>query len=168
MSRRTKQFSLSSDKRPNYATVDLDEVVGVREQKYGFTVLHLRGGDAVTVVEPYEDVVAAVWPPAGETQETVAAWRRVTFGDKQDPATVAARLLGEAAELASLFSLGPDESAEATLLDQVRHECADVLVFLWGLADVMGFDLQAAANEKMAVNRKRQWRTDGKGGGQHR
>jgi hypothetical protein len=37
----------------------------------------------------------------------------------------------------------------------VREECADVLIYLVRLADVLGLDLLAAANEKIARNETR-------------
>jgi NTP pyrophosphatase (non-canonical NTP hydrolase) len=84
------------------------------------------------------------------------------FVDERDwdqfhsPKNLAAALTVEAAELLEHFQwlrdgrpeeLGPDK------LVQVRHEMADVLVYLVRLADKLDVDLLAAVQEKMVLNR---------------
>jgi NTP pyrophosphatase (non-canonical NTP hydrolase) len=84
------------------------------------------------------------------------------FVDERDwdqfhtPKNLAAALTVEAAELLEHFQwlragdaaeLGPDK------LVQVRHEMADVLVYLVRLADKLDVDLMAAVEEKMVLNR---------------
>jgi NTP pyrophosphatase (non-canonical NTP hydrolase) len=84
------------------------------------------------------------------------------FVDERDwdqfhtPKNLAAALTVEAAELLEHFQwlragdaaeLGPDK------LVQVRHEMADVLVYLVRLADKLDVDLMAAVQEKMVENR---------------
>ncbi len=72
------------------------------------------------------------------------------------PKNLSAALSVEAAELLEHFQwlqsgqpaeLGPDK------LVQVRHEMADVLVYLIRLADKLDVDLPAAVEEKMVLNR---------------
>lgn len=72
------------------------------------------------------------------------------------PKNLAAALTVEAAELLEHFQwlqsgrieeLGPDKLAE------VRHEMADVLVYLVRLADKLDVDLFQAVEEKMVLNR---------------
>ena len=72
------------------------------------------------------------------------------------PQNLSAALSVEAAELLEHFQwlqdgraeeLGPDKLAE------VRHEMADVLVYLVRLADKLDVDLMAAVEEKMVLNR---------------
>lgn len=72
------------------------------------------------------------------------------------PKNLSAALSVEAAELLEHFQwlqsgqsgeLGPDK------LVQVRHEMADVLVYLVRLADKLDVDLMAAVEEKMVLNR---------------
>jgi NTP pyrophosphatase (non-canonical NTP hydrolase) len=72
------------------------------------------------------------------------------------PKNLSAALSVEAAELLEHFQwlqhgradeLGPDK------LVQVRHEMADVLVYLVRLADKLDVDLMAAVQEKMVLNR---------------
>ena len=84
------------------------------------------------------------------------------FVDERDwdqfhtPKNLASALSVEAAELLEPFQwLQTGAAAElgAQKLVQVRHEMADVLVYLVRLADKLDIDLMAAADEKMALNR---------------
>jgi NTP pyrophosphatase (non-canonical NTP hydrolase) len=85
-----------------------------------------------------------------------------TFVDERDwdqfhtPKNLSAALSVEAAELLEHFQwlhtgdaaeLGPDKLVE------VRHEMADVLVYLVRLADKLEVDLSSAVEEKMVLNR---------------
>ncbi len=85
-----------------------------------------------------------------------------TFVDERDwdqfhtPKNLSSALSVEAAELLEHFQwlhtgaaaeLGPDK------LRAVRHEMADVLVYLVRLADKLDVDLGAAVEEKMVLNR---------------
>ncbi|MCG2583077.1 nucleotide pyrophosphohydrolase [Massilia sp. TS11] len=72
------------------------------------------------------------------------------------PKNLASALAVEAAELLEIFQwlrqgepdeLGPDK------LQAVRHEMADVLLYLVRLADRLGVDLPSAVDEKMVLNR---------------
>lgn len=84
------------------------------------------------------------------------------FVDERDwdqfhtPKNLASALSVEAAELLEHFQwlqhgrpeeLGPEKQVA------VRHEMADVLVYLVRLADKLGVDLFAAVEEKMVLNR---------------
>ena len=72
------------------------------------------------------------------------------------PKNLSAALSVEAAELLEHFQwLHTGERAElgAPKLQQVRHEMADVLVYLVRLADKLDVDLMAAVSEKMILNR---------------
>lgn len=72
------------------------------------------------------------------------------------PKNLAVSLNVEAGELLEPFqwvAIGStDELTELQLL-QVRHESADVLVYLIRLADKLGIDLGAAVREKLELNR---------------
>ncbi len=72
------------------------------------------------------------------------------------PKNLAMALNVEAGELLELFQwLTPEESArimEGEKAQDVRHEMADVLVYLLRLADVLGVDLKTAVEEKMRHN----------------
>lgn len=85
-----------------------------------------------------------------------------TFVDERDwdqfhtPKNLACALSVEVAELLEHFqwlqSGQRDELGEARL-EQVRHEMADVMVYLVRMADKLGVDLGDAVIEKMALNR---------------
>jgi dCTP diphosphatase len=72
------------------------------------------------------------------------------------PKNLACALSVEVAELLEHFQWlaqgKPDELGEQGI-EQVRHEMADVLVYLVRLADKLDVDLGAAVVEKMALNR---------------
>lgn len=72
------------------------------------------------------------------------------------PKNLSAALCVEAAELLEHFQwLERGDAAELGphKLGQVRHEMADVLVYLIRLADKLDVDLHAAVLEKMVLNR---------------
>jgi dCTP diphosphatase len=72
------------------------------------------------------------------------------------PKNLASALCVEAAELLEHFQWLKDGSSEElgpAKLTQVRHEMADVLVYLVRLADKLDIDLHAAVEEKMVLNR---------------
>jgi NTP pyrophosphatase (non-canonical NTP hydrolase) len=98
--------------------------------------------------------------PGGEFAQLRELVRQ--FVDERDwdqfhsPKNLASALTVEAAELLEHFQwlqhgrtdeLGPDK------LQEVRHEMADVLVYLVRLADKLDVDLVAAVQEKMVLNR---------------
>jgi NTP pyrophosphatase (non-canonical NTP hydrolase) len=72
------------------------------------------------------------------------------------PKNLSAALSVEAAELLEHFQwlqTGVQEELGVEKLAQVRHEMADVLVYLIRLADKLDVDLPAAFAEKMILNR---------------
>jgi NTP pyrophosphatase (non-canonical NTP hydrolase) len=72
------------------------------------------------------------------------------------PKNLAAALSVEAAELLEHFQWlqhGRVDELGADKLEQVRHEMADVLVYLVRLADKLDVDLMAAVEDKMVLNR---------------
>lgn len=75
------------------------------------------------------------------------------------PKNLAMALAGEAGELLAEFQwLTPEESATVMLAEAgaaVRDEVADVAIYLIRLADVLGIDLVAAADEKITRNDQR-------------
>jgi NTP pyrophosphatase (non-canonical NTP hydrolase) len=98
--------------------------------------------------------------PGGELEQLRDIVRQ--FVDERDwdqfhsPKNLASALTVEAAELLEHFQwlqhgrsdeLGPDKLVE------VRHEMADVLVYLVRLADKLDVDLLGAVKEKMVLNR---------------
>ena len=98
-------------------------------------------------------------PAPGSLDELAALIR--AFAAERDwdqfhtPKNLAMGVAIEAAELMEEFHwLTPEQSAQlpAEKLEPVRHEMADVLVYLVLLADKLGIDLLAAAAEKIAIN----------------
>ena len=84
------------------------------------------------------------------------------FVDERDwdqfhtPKNLSAALTVEAAELLEHFQwlqTGEAEELGEDKLREVRHEMADVLVYLVRLADKLDVDLFAAVQEKMVLNR---------------
>jgi dCTP diphosphatase len=74
------------------------------------------------------------------------------------PKNLAMALVGEAGELAAEFQwMTENQSREpdAAQLARIRAESADVLNYLVRLADKLGIDLIAAANEKIDLNAHR-------------
>jgi NTP pyrophosphatase (non-canonical NTP hydrolase) len=74
------------------------------------------------------------------------------------PKNLAMALVAEAGELAAEFQwLTAAQSAapEAGQLERIRAESADVLIYLVRLADKLGFDLLAAAADKLRENERR-------------
>jgi len=72
------------------------------------------------------------------------------------PKNLSSALSVEAAELLEHFQwlhTGTADELGETRLEQVRHEMADVLVYLVRLADKLDVDLGAAVQEKMILNR---------------
>ena len=84
------------------------------------------------------------------------------FVDERDwdqfhtPKNLASALSVEAAELLEHFQWlqhGRVDELGEHKLTEVRHEMADVLVYLVRLADKLGVDLLAAVEDKMVINR---------------
>ncbi len=77
-----------------------------------------------------------------------------------NPRNLAAALSVEASELLEVFQWMTDAEAQAVMDDpkraaSVRDECADVLIYLIRLADILGVDLIAEANAKIERNEQR-------------
>jgi len=99
-------------------------------------------------------------PAIGELEQLRELVRQ--FVDERDwdqfhsPKNLAAALSVEAAELLEHFQWlqhGRFEELGEARLREVRHEMADVLVYLVRLADKLDVDLMAAVQEKMVLNR---------------
>ncbi len=71
------------------------------------------------------------------------------------PKNLAMALIVEAAELVEQFQwLTPGQSQDLAPEKQeaVRQECADILIYLTRLADVLGIDLLDATKDKLVIN----------------
>lgn len=95
-----------------------------------------------------------------ETSQTIAQWGTKTFGDAASVKSYALRAQEELAELIDAIEVGePDKN--------IAHEAADVTILLHRIAGTLGLELYDAVDEKMAINRKREWVPSGDGVGQH-
>ena len=92
---------------------------------------------------------------------TLLRERTRAFADARDweqyhtPKNLAMALSVEVAELAEHFQwlkTGAPEELDARSREGIRHELADVLLYLVQLADRSGVDLRTAALEKMELN----------------
>jgi hypothetical protein len=124
-----------------------------------------------------------------ETQETVHRWIDETFpGTDPESPRKAIRALEEMVELCLASGATPNEIAGACRKiihenlpqvtsrdwgescaqpDKIPVEAADVLIVLYGVAGMRGFDLHAEVDRKMAINRSRTWKALGDGTGYH-
>jgi len=102
-------------------------------------------------------------PAAPSANDSLTALRDLTrqFAGERDwqqfhtPKNLAMALSVEVAELAEHFQwlkTGADDELDDAKRTAIRHELADVLLYLVQLADKRGVDLYAAAVEKMALN----------------
>jgi hypothetical protein len=123
-----------------------------------------------------------------ETQDTVGKWIQDTFpGTDPESPRKSLRALEEMVELC-LASGASQEQVYNTVCDCMlqdlresgRHtrkgkqapekipvEAADVLIVLYGVAHMRGFDLHDAVDSKMMINRSRKWAARGDGTGYH-
>lgn len=74
-----------------------------------------------------------------------------------NPKNLTMALAGEAGELLELFQWLTAEESENIMADgksakQVRHEIADVFVYLLRLTDKLNIDLEKAVREKLVLN----------------
>ncbi len=82
------------------------------------------------------------------------------WGQFQDPKSLVLALMGEVGEVAELLQWIPADQAVETFAapdrrDRIGDELADVLIYLVRLADVLGVDLGAAGEAKLARNHAR-------------
>lgn len=94
-----------------------------------------------------------------ETFASVGEWAVSTFG----PGTVKRRLERAGEELEEAIA----DAHVGAPIEEIMAEIADVLICLCGAARVAGGDLQSAFDDKMAINRARQWSLRGDGTGYH-
>ena len=92
-------------------------------------------------------------------QQRVAAFAAARDWEPfHSPKNLAMALSVEAAELVEEFQWLTEEQSRALDADRrerVRLELADVFIYLLRIADKLGVDLVAAANDKIALNEKK-------------
>ena len=82
------------------------------------------------------------------------------WGQFHNPKDLAVSINIEAAELLELFQWKNEKEAEEFLKDskdreKLGQELADVLIYLFDLAEITGIDLEKAVLEKLEHNRKK-------------
>lgn len=122
--------------------------------------------------------------PMKETQRSVGEWINQTFpGTDPESPRKAIRALEEMVELClasgataaevneavecALLRCGQSERERRKQPDKIPVEAADVLIVLYGVAHMRGFDLHAEVDKKMLINRSRRWAVRGDGTGYH-
>lgn len=96
-----------------------------------------------------------------ESSKTIAAWGTQVFGNAASVKAYAIRAQEELAELIEAIEDGEPNK-------NIALEAADVTILLHRITGTLGLELYTAIDEKMAINRKRDWVPDGNGVGQHR
>jgi dCTP diphosphatase len=74
------------------------------------------------------------------------------------PKNLAMAISVEASELLEIFQWlteAQSRTPNAQQQEQIRHEMADVMLYLIRLSDVLGIDMASAITEKMAINAAR-------------
>lgn len=94
------------------------------------------------------------WP-----QRSILDWAKSQFG-WHSPEKIAIRGNKEMAEL--LSALANNKPAF-----EIVEECADVAVFLFQIAESLGYDLLGMVDMKMDINEKRTWEIGSDGSHQH-
>lgn len=94
-----------------------------------------------------------------ELSEQLAEFARVRDWEQfHSPKNLSMALIAEAAELVEHFQwLSEEESSSlpSQKLEEVRMELADIQIYLIRIAERLGVDLVAAAQQKMAINEQR-------------
>jgi len=96
-----------------------------------------------------------------ETSATIALWGQQTFGSLSSPMAALERAALEMDELREAIARPETPPKEMAM------EAADVVILLHRLCGELGYDLNALVDEKMRLNRDRQWTVAGDGTGQH-
>ncbi len=104
-----------------------------------------------------------------ETQKTISAWGRETFGHSTATA-IGTRMNVEVAEMLVALRCLADTSDPAKVLryrKEAAREGADVYIMLVQVMEALGADLQAEVDRKVPILRKREWKTNDNGKVQH-
>lgn len=105
-----------------------------------------------------------------ESQKSIMDWADQTFGPVSDPLQSALRADQEMKEFRGRLNEALGQEQGEALRDHFSYLCAeaaDIVICLYRMASVMGADLGQEIDQKMKINRLRQWVSDGTGHGQH-
>lgn len=99
-----------------------------------------------------------------ETQRSITNWANETFGAPSNVMVIYDRMMDELTELRweLLKNVGEADNTRA-----VGREVADVAIMLAQIAELSRVNLHTEVDDKMAINRKREWVTTGEGVGKH-
>ena len=90
-------------------------------------------------------------------QADVGAWHRATF-DPCPLSWVGNKLAAECGEVnQAILTLEGEPQREGREYEDLRAECADVLVVLYAIADRAGFDLRVAFQERFSEVSRREF-----------
>jgi len=95
-----------------------------------------------------------------ENQYSIYNWSREAFGIPTTHRCIA-RANEEMAELVKTDAIRGS-------FDEIMKEAADIVIVLKILAAICSRDLDQAVDDKMGINRKREWVGDGNGCGYHK
>lgn len=107
-----------------------------------------------------------------ESQRSIVDWADWTFGPVE-PLVAGSRAASEMKEFISRLNIAlSDQETEQPALPfahfgELCSEAADVVICLYRMVAGMGSDLGREVDRKMAINRRRRWKSNGDGTGQH-
>jgi dCTP diphosphatase len=118
-----------------------------------FSTEELRQRKQFSMTAPDKNLIDAA--PLQQVLKTFAAdrnWERF-----HSPKNLAMALTGEVGELVELFQWLTEEESRHIMQDaeaamKVRHEVADVLLYLMQIINVLNIDINQAVNEKLRLN----------------
>lgn len=95
-----------------------------------------------------------------ENSQSICDWGDSVFGKADTLKAYAIRAQEELRELIEAIDASETE-------EEIVGEAADVTILLHRLVGTIGLDLYSAVDNKMTINRQRQWGKDGNGTGRH-
>lgn len=100
-----------------------------------------------------------------ENQYTISEWAIKTFGYPKSFSVLIDKLVEEVNELKSIrMREYGDVDAQ---FEDLMEECADIYIVLVQICNYIGFDLHECVDDKMSINRLREWKVFGDGTGHH-
>jgi hypothetical protein len=105
------------------------------------------------------DRIPPLVAPPRESQRSIIQWADNTFGRSTSPIRQAGRAVEEMLEFIALYEDFSDDPTYEKI-QALQMEGADVVIVLYRF-------IGDAIDRKMAINRKRKWRSDGTGHGYH-
>jgi NTP pyrophosphatase (non-canonical NTP hydrolase) len=101
---------------------------------------------------------------SSESQRSINDWATESFGE---PITGSYIYINSAADRACEEMHEFRQAVLSGLNQDIIEEAADVVITLYRLASIMGYDLHDQIDRKMAINRHRKWTAHGDGTGHH-